>query len=435
MKEDAACLRICLLGYRSNPHSGGQGVYIKNLSRALKDIGHAVDVVSGPPYPDLDADIPLFRLPSLDLYNPENLFRMPALRELRDPVNLIEWLGISTMGFSEPLTFGMRARRFLRARMKAYDVVHDNQCLAYGIRDIACFFPTLATVHHPITIDRKTAIRAAGSVWKKMQAWRWHTFIGMQKRVARRLPGILTVSERAKADISKDFRILGERIFVVPNGIDTQRFYPLTGIRREENTIMVTNSADIPMKGLSYLLHAIGEVARCREVNLVVIGAPRRNGTIARLIRDLGLGGRVTFTGRISHEEYVTYYARAAMAVVPSVYEGFGLPAGEAMACGVPVISTTGGALPEVVAEAGLLVPPADHQALARAMITLLENPDYAARLGRAGYERVLRHFTWHGAAEKTVAVYRDIIAGFYQRRRVRRTLSAVGTQCPSQVP
>ena len=115
-------LKICLISYRSNPHSGGQGVYIKNLCRAMKDLGHQVDVVSGPPNPCLDDDITVHRLPCLDLYNPDDLFRTPTLTELRDPVNLIEWLGVSTWGFPEPYTFGLRAKRFLRGRYQNYDI-------------------------------------------------------------------------------------------------------------------------------------------------------------------------------------------------------------------------------------------------------------------------------------------------------------------------
>lgn len=406
-------MRICLLGYRSNPHSGGQGVYIKNLSRALKNLGHCVQVVSGPPYPDLDNDIRLHCLPSLDLYNPHDMFRMPSIGELRDPVNLIEWLGVSSMGFPEPLTFGIRARRYLRHRRAAFDIVHDNQCLAYGIGDIAGFLPTLATIHHPITIDRKVAMRSAGSLWKKFQKWRWHSFVGMQMRVARSLRRILTVSGCARDDISRDFKIPGQRISIVPNGIDTDRFFPLSGIVREKYRIMVTNSADVPLKGLCYLLRAVATVARSYPVQLVVVGTPRKNGLVARLIQQLDIGHLVTFTGRINHDEFVRQYARATMAVVPSVYEGFGLPAGEAMACGVPVISTTGGALPEVVGDAGILVPPKDHRALTRAIVRLIENPARAVALGQAGYQRVIGNFTWHRAAQKTVRVYRKVIGAY----------------------
>jgi len=403
-------LRICLLSYRCDPHCGGQGVYLQNLSRALKALGHRVEVVVGPPRPNLDNGIPVYQPPSLDLYNPDNLFRMPSLKELSQPINLIEWLGVSTMGFPEPYTFGLRARRFLRTQRHRYDIVHDNQGLAYALMTIKNWLPTVATVHHPVTIDRKIAVRSASSIWKKMQQWRWYSFIGMQKRVARRLSHIITVSKTASRDISRDFNISPDRFRVIPNGISTDIFYPIPEISREKNRLIVTNSADIPLKGLFYLLRAVATVAQTRPVKLTVVGTPKKNGYTQRLIQQLGIGKLVTFTGRIANEQFVREYARATAAVVPSVYEGFGLPVGEAMACAVPVISTTGGALPEVVGDAGVLVPPADHHALARAILKIFEQPQLAQRLGRAGYRRVQQHFTWEKAAAKTVAVYREAI-------------------------
>mgnify|MGYP000626859022 FL=1 len=247
-------------------------------------------------------------------------------------------------------------------------------------------------------------------MWRKLKQLRWYSFIHMQKQVARTLPYILTVSECARRDISRDFTIPLERFRIVPNGINTDLFYPLPDVQRDSHRIIVTNSADTPLKGLIYLLHAIAEIRRRRPVRLVVIGQPKPNGTIERLVRKLNLAEQVSFTGRISSAAFVREYARAGMAVVPSVYEGFGLPAGEAMACGVPVIATTGGALPEVVGDAGILVPPRDTPALAAAIENLLDDPAKAAALGQRGYQRVQAHFTWQRAAEKTVAAYREVI-------------------------
>jgi glycosyltransferase involved in cell wall biosynthesis len=403
-------LRICLLSYRCNPHCGGQGVYLKNLSRALTDLGHRVEVVAGPPQPQLDDDIPFFQLPSLDLYNPDDLFRMPSLKELSRPINLIEWIGVSTMGFPEPFTFGMRARRFLRNRCRQYDIVHDNQGLSYGLLTVKKWLPTIATIHHPITVDRKIAVRSAPNIWRKMQQWRWYSFVGMQKRVSRMLDHIITVSKTAGDDISRDFNISAKRFRIVPNGVRTDLFYPIPEIEREKNRLIVTNSADMPLKGLYYLLRAVSKVAQKHPIQLTVVGTPKKNGYSQELIQKLGIGNRITFTGRIAEERFVKEYAKATAAVVPSVYEGFGLPVAEAMACAVPVISTTGGALPEVVGDAGFLVPPADYQALAKAILTILEQPQLAQKLGRAGYQRVHQHFTWTKAAQKTVAVYREAI-------------------------
>jgi glycosyltransferase involved in cell wall biosynthesis len=411
-------LKICLLSYRSNPHSGGQGVYLKNLSRALKDLGHQVQVISGPPDPCLDDDIPVLRLPCLDLYNPADPFRMPTIKELSKPLNFIEWLGVSTMGFPEPFTFGIRAYRVMRNQFDRYDIVHDNQSLSYGLWAIDKFIPTTATIHHPITVDRQIAVQSVSTAWRKLKHMRWYSFLGMQKRVARTLSKIITVSDCAREDISQAFKIPKNKFRIVPNGIKTEVFRPKPQIIREKNRIIVTNSADIALKGLYYLLKAIGQISKKRKVKLIVIGKPKKNGGILNLIKDLGIGSLITFTGRISEQEYVDQYARASIAVVPSVYEGFGLPAGEAMACGVPVISTTGGALPEVVGNAGILVPPADPAALSQAVTGLLDNPDQATALGQAGYERVHKNFTWKKAAQKTLKAYREVIRDHHQFRK-----------------
>ena len=399
-------LRVCILSYRSNPHCGGQGVYVKNLSRALKDIGCRVDVLSGPPDPDVDKDIGLTRLPGLDLYNSDNPFRIPGLSELKEPTNIVEALGVWTGGFPEPLTFGLRAYRHLKTRLHRYDIVHDNQSLSYPLLALSSRIPTITTIHHPITIDRKMEIRSRNWPWQKIKAYRWYSFINMQVRTARRLPGAITVSECAKTDIVREFKLSPDDLQVVPNGIDTARFYPIPAIEREKGHILVTTSADVPLKGLRYLLLAVAKLVKKRDVKLTVVGKCSKKSVTGKLIRQLGIGPHVSFTGRITNGSFVKLYARASMAVVPSLYEGFGLPAGEAMACGVPVISTTAGALPEVVGDAGILVPPGDADALAEAIADLLDHPEKARRLGVAGMQRIHEKFTWRNAAQKTLDTY-----------------------------
>lgn len=317
------------------------------------------------------------------------------------------------MGFPEPFTFGIRAYLFLRNKFHKYDIIHDNQSLSYGIWAISKFVPTIATIHHPITVDRNIEIKAASSLWNKLKQMRWYSFIGMQKQVAGRLLRIITVSKSARDDISTDFKVPQDRFNIVPNGIDTNLFFPMPGVKREKDRIIVTNSADTPLKGLSYLLRAVAQISKKRKIKLIVIGSPKKKSGIVKLIKELEIENSIFFTGRIDNQKFVREYAKAALAVVPSVYEGFGLPAGEAMACGVPVISTTGGALPEVVGNAGIVVPPADSDALAKAITKLLDNPDMARSLAAAGYKRVQEKFTWKRAAEKTVEAYREAISGY----------------------
>jgi glycosyltransferase involved in cell wall biosynthesis len=278
--------------------------------------------------------------------------------------------------------------------------------------------PVVATIHHPITVDRAIAIRSETSLWKKIKQWRWYSFIGMQKRVAPALHRIITVSKRGRNDIHRTFNIAKSRISVAPNGIDTDSFYPLPGIERESFRLITTTSADTPLKGLGYLLQAMAELSTAYpRLHLVVVGQPRDKSPIPGLIAQLGLNQRVRFTGRINQQEYVRQYARAWAAVVPSVYEGFGLPAGEAMACGVPVISTSGGALPEVVGNAGQIVPPKSHHTLARAIARFCDHPELAKKFGRAGYERITTQFTWEQAARKTAAAYYQAIHDYRRHK------------------
>ena len=293
-------LKICLLTYRGNPTCGGQGVYIKYLSRALRDLGHQVDVISGPPYPEPVEHVRLHKMPGLDLYNPDHLFRPGKYRDLVSPVNQLEFLSMCLGGFPEPWTFGMRVYKYLRSARPAYDIVHDNQCLAYGLLGLPRIgYPTVATVHHPITVDRDAEIEAAPTFLKKLKVRRWYAFLGMQKKVSRRLPRIITVSECSRKDISRDFGISINNFRVVPNGINTDYFYPLPGVKRPDNQLLVTNSADTPLKGLRYLLEAVASILKKREIRLTVIGAPKKEGVIERLARELRLNGAVRFTGRI----------------------------------------------------------------------------------------------------------------------------------------
>jgi glycosyltransferase involved in cell wall biosynthesis len=402
-------LRVCLLTYRGNPTCGGQGIYVKRISRALRDLGHHVDVVSGPPYPHLDEDVALHQLQGLDLYNPEDMFRIPKLHELRSGINVLEWAGVSTGGFPEPLTFGLRAHRFLKEKVGDFDVVHDNQCLAYGLLRIQELgFPLVATIHHPIMVDRRAELESMRWWWKKLKVRRWYSFVGMQKKVSKSLSHVITVSEQSRQDVSREFAIPIHRLHVVPNGIDTDTFRPLPEVKRDGNHIITTTSSDVPIKGLRYLLEAAASIANERSIRVTVVGTPRKDKGVEKLVRKLGVDRFVEFTGRIEDKDFAPYYARATLAVVPSLYEGFGFPAGEAMACKTPVVSTTGGALPEVVGDAGVLVPPGDARAMEHAIVSLLDDPERRHRLGEDGYKRVHEYFTWKRAAERMVAVYRE---------------------------
>jgi glycosyltransferase involved in cell wall biosynthesis len=404
-------LNICLLTYRGNPTCGGQGVYIKHLSKALADEGHCVDVISGPPYPDLDDNVRLIKMPSLDLYHPDHLFRPEKISDLANPINLYEFLSVCTGSFPEPFTFGERVYSYLKKHKNDYDIVHDNQCLSYGIGRLARkVMPTIVTIHHPITVDRQEDYKVAHTIRQKFRVYRWYTFIRMQLKVARQFSHIITVSDFTKKDIAKEFCLDENKFRVVHNGINNEFFYPRQNGPRPANSLIVTNSADTPLKGLNFLLEAVAQVRLRQPLTLTVIGQPKKDGIIENLVKELKLGDIVRFTGRIENEEFADYYAKSSVAVVPSLYEGFGIPAAEAMACGVPLISTSGGALPEVVGNAGLIVPPGDSKALADAIVRLLNSAEERSKYAQAGLERVHAVFSWEKAAREVVDVYREAI-------------------------
>ncbi len=403
-------LRILIPSYRSHPHTGGQGVYLRFLTRALVDLGHTVDVMSGPPYPDLDPRVGLIKLESLDLYaKPKVWMGFPAVpdRAWRDPIDAYEYISHISGAFAEPTTFGMRMVRYLRDHKDDYDIVHDNQTLCRGLLDIqAMGIPVIAALHHPITRDRRISIAAANTISLRLLVRRWYSFLGKQIKVARQIENLTVCSLSTKRDASEDFKIPPERMELVYLGIDSATFRPLTDIPRRTNRLITTASADVPLKGLVYLIEAYSDLLKTRpDLELMVIGK-LREGNTADMLDRLGIRDRVRFVSDLSFEEIAGLYAEATVAVCPSVYEGFGLPAGEAMACGVPVVSTTGGSLPEVVGDAGLLVPPKDPAALAQAIGSLLDDPAERARLSEAGRARITQHFTWDNTARKLCQIY-----------------------------
>jgi glycosyltransferase involved in cell wall biosynthesis len=404
-------LRIALLGYRSQPYGGGQGVYLRYLSKALVDAGHTVDVISGPPYPHLDARVRLIELPSLDLFENGLLSLRP--RHLKSLTNIIEWLSKLTGGFAEPYTFGRRAVKYLRQHGHNYDLIHDNQSLSYGMLEIQEMgLPLVTTLHHPITSDLRIALNAARNAWERLLIRRWHAFLNMQKKVVVQLHNIVTVSDCSRQDIARDFGLQPAGISLVHNGIDTEVFKPMPGVARNPMRLMATCSADAPLKGLRYLLRAYARLLKqYPELELLLVSKPQRGGKTEKLVRRLGIADKVKFVNGITTQQMVRYYAEAAIAVVPSVYEGFGLPAGEAMACGVPVVSTDGGALPEVVGDAGVIVPVKNVDALVAAIDTLLRNPQARAELGARGQQRIDESFCWHVCARQMTEYYREVLA------------------------
>jgi glycosyltransferase involved in cell wall biosynthesis len=405
-------LRIALLAYRGKPHVGGQGVYTRHLAKALVDLGHHVEVLGGQPYPVLDDRVPLVELPSLDIYNDHFPMRMPGLWELKAWTDFVEVASFSAGQFPEPLAFSLRAWDHLRRRPGDFDIVHDNQCLGYGLLLIERLgLPVLATIHHPITVDRRLELEHAATAYKRLTLRRWYSFTSMQTRVARRMQRVVTVSENSFKDIASDHQVDPARMAIVPVGVDTDIFRPLPAVAPVPGRLVTTASADVTMKGLRYLLEALAKLRVERpEVHLVVIGKRKAGGASDQTIRQLGLEDAVEFVTGVPEERIIELYGEAQLAVVPSLYEGFSLPAIEAMSCGTPLVATTGGALPEVVGADGdtaLLVEPGDSEALAGRIRGALDQPDLRATVGARGRQRVVDQWSWRHTAERTVEQYR----------------------------
>jgi glycosyltransferase involved in cell wall biosynthesis len=415
-------LRVAMLSYRSKPHCGGQGIYLRHVSREVAALGHHVEVYSGQPYPELEPGPQLRTLPSLDLYRDDDPFRTPGLSEYRDWIDALEVSMMWTAAFPEPLTFSLRALRALRARRGDFDVVHDNQVLAYGLLGLPRIgLPLVTSIHHPISVDRRIELEQAKG-FGKFTKRRWYSFVRMQARVARRVGVVMTGSESSRDDILRDFKVAPENIRVVPLGVDTRLFHPRP-IPRVPGSIVAVASADSPVKGIPTLLRAFAKIRTEREAVLTVVGKPAPGGPTEKLIGELSLGDSVRFVTGISDTEMAELMASSELAVVPSLYEGFSLPAVEHMASGTPLIASRTGALPEVVGDAAVLVSPGDPEELAAAIRRLQDSPAERERLAAIALDRVQKRFAWTAVAKATVTEYRQAIAAADRRR----TLDAHG--------
>lgn len=404
-------LKIALTSYRSQPFSGGQGVYVSALSKALIEQGMQVDVISGPPYPNLDERVGLIKLPSMDLY--ENGLRSLRRHHLRSLSNIVEWLSKLTGGFAEPYTFGRRLRRHFATFKPEYDLVHDNQSLCYGLLDVERLgYPIVATIHHPISSDLRLALQAEPVWWRRLFLRRWHSFLRMQIPVAQQVKRIFAVSESARKDVEREFGIDPARMVVTGIGTDTDLFKPLPGRIKDANRIMITASSDTALKGVVYAVQAFAMLReQFPDLRLRLIGKLKPEGAAQKLINRLDLASAIDNHSRVSQEDLVAFYNEASVFVSPSLYEGFGLPAAEAMASGTAVVVTKGGALPEVVGQDGIVVPAGDSQALAGAVADLLQDPGHRAALEQRGRDRIVNEFSWAACARRTINEYKAILA------------------------
>ena len=410
-------MKIGLLSYRSNPFSGGQGIYVKHLSLALTRLGHQVDVISGPPYPDLHEDINLIKIPSLNLFELEDNLRLRSFRPsfLFNLADFREWLGVLSGGFPEPYAFGKRINMYLDKTSADYDLIHDNQSLCYELINIQKEIPLVTTIHHPITRDRKLALEAAATWKERLSINRWHSFLRMQKKVAPQLNHVVCPSNQSKADVIEELKVNNKNIDVVLNGIDLDSFIRDERVEQKPYRIITTASADVPLKGLKFLIEAMTEIIEeIPEAHLMVLGRAKEKGDIAKLISRLNLEEKISFRSGLSQSEVVSLYSSSHICVIPSLYEGFGFGAGEAMACGLPLISTQSGGLKEVIGQEAVIIESASSEAIIKAAKDLFSNKEKQLALSRAGRKRMEKEFNWMKAAEAYEKIYSKTIKEFH---------------------
>jgi len=385
------------LSYRSAPFGGGQGIYVYELSKALKNIGHNVDVISGPPYPELIADIELIKLPGLNLFSTFKFRERLKIFFHTKNKSWDNWYEFSSTlmgGFPELQTFGNRAKIFLSD--KNYDAVIDNQSISFGMIDIQKSKPLIEIIHHPISKDYFYDLKFARGLVQRLSKLRWFSFLKMQKKVAKQMKVVVTPSLNSKQDIHHDFKVPMQNIQVIHNGIDFNTFCLLPNIVPRANGVITTASADVPLKGLDFSLHAIARLkSEYPDINLTVIGSPRAEGHTERLIKKLKLEEQVSFKTNLTKDEITHEYAKSSVAVVSSLYEGFGFPVGEAMACATPLVATNVASIPEITGSFAQLIPAEDAEAIYQGIKNIFQSPQKYKIQAELGRQHIIENFNW----------------------------------------
>ena len=392
-----ASLKILILSYRSAPFGGGQGIYVKDLSQALVNLGHEVTVFSGPPYPELDKKIVLIRSPGLNLFETFNFkdrfFKFINHKD-KTTSDFYEFFSVLFGGFPEMRTFGVRAKKHVLKNK--YDLVIDNQSVSYGMEYIQILTPLIEVIHHPITMDLKYELSTNNNLIYRFSRHRWYSFLRMQKKVAPLLKNILTPSNNSKKDISKEFHVKPENISVIHNAVDSNIFRPYPEIKNLPQRLITTASADVPLKGLDFSLYALADLSKeFQDIELLVIGTLRKGGHTDRLIKKLNLNERVTFKTGITKDEIAQEYAKSSVAIVSSLYEGFGYPVAEAMSCSIPLIATDVASIPEITDNFAILIPPKDSDAIRDSIRKILLEPDLYNKVAAKGRLHIKNKFNW----------------------------------------
>ena len=402
-------LNIAILSYRSAEFGGGQGVYVKDISNALHKSGHNVEVISGPPYPNLDSKIKLIKLPGLNLF--ETFSFKDRLKKLYHKRNkklndYYEFISVLLGGFPEPKTFGDRVDKFINDNNN-YDVIIDNQSISFGMLNIQKNNPFIEIIHHPITFDYKFELAASKKIKYRISRYRWYSFLKMQKKVAPNIKNIITPSNSSKKGIIEEFGCSKDTITVINNGLDTDEFAPVESSIRDPYRLITTASADVPLKGLDYSLKALKQLKKeFPKIHLIVIGKIKEEGHTRRLIQNLNISDSVFFKSNLSKNEIKNLYSTSSIAIVSSLYEGFGYPVIEAMSCQVPLIATNVSSIPELTLDYATLISPKDENAIEKNVKEILLNYNLYKEKAIRGRNHIIETFNW----DKITSEYEKLI-------------------------
>ncbi|MDC3098306.1 glycosyltransferase family 4 protein [Gammaproteobacteria bacterium] len=405
-------LKIALLSYRSDPYSGGQGIYIKNLSEALHDRGHDITIFSGNPLPEVSKEIKVEKIDTPGFFETfDSLERLKIFSSLeKNRLNFLDFFETFTGTFTEPVFFGERLvkNKFFQESVDKFDIFHDNQSISSYPETVLKRLVT--TLHHPIHVDKEIDLASEMNFFSKLSIKRWYSFLNFQKKNLRSVKKVISPSASSKKDICRYFEYPSENISVIWNGInlDDCKFHQ----REKFNSNFVTIiSSDVPMKNLKTLLKALHLLKHeGLSANLTIIGDLREDNK--KLIRNLGLTNEINYKSKLTRAELIQSLNHADIGIAPSSYEGFGFPLVEMIATGLPVIVSDKASLPELAGSAGLIFNSEDSVDLKNKMKELMENHVLRNKLAKNSKLRRDDFFGWDEYAKKLEDLYKEIISG-----------------------
>ena len=405
-------LKIGLLSYRSDPFSGGQGIYIKNVSEALQNRGHEITIFSGNPLPIVSNKIKVVEINTPGYFETFNSFERFKIFQAQEKTRLDLWDFIETFTgtFTEPIFFGDRLLQNTEFAKTAdsYDVFHDNQSISNYPDSVNK--KLITTLHHPIHVDRDIDLENESSFLRKLAIKRWYSFLNFQKKNLKKVKKIISPSKSSKKDICHYFQYPAEQISVIWNGIDLAdcKFHQRTSFNSEFVTII---SSDVPMKNLRNILKALYLLKNDGlDAKLTIIGDLRDDNK--KLINDLDLNDLVSFRRKLPRNELIKILNASDIGIAASSYEGFGFPLVEMIATGLPVIVSDKASLPELAGEAGLKFNSDDVSDLKEKMKELIKNHTLREKLANNSKVRRDAFFGWDEYAKKLEDLFEEIISG-----------------------